>query len=148
MSTTTPTIEDARQFLAKHRKGVLSTVTPENHAQAAMMLYVLGENFVTYWGTKKSFRKYANLQSNPHVAVTVLEATPDPLSALQLEGTVEFVPQDEMEHVYMLFDTHNPSKFFVRGAEDLVFFRVVPSWIRHMDGSSGALLSAEFTSPF
>jgi general stress protein 26 len=149
MSSNPPTIHDIRQFLANNRKAVLSTVSPSGNPEAAMMLYVVEDiDLVLYWGTKKSFRKYENLKANPHVAVTVMQAVEDPLVTVQLEGVVEFIAPEQEEFVYSLFDHKNPSKFFVRGASDFVLFKVVPQWVRILDGTSGQLHISEFNAPF
>lgn len=113
------------------------------------MLYVVEDvEPVLYWGTKKSFRKYTNLLANPHVAITIMQSSQDPLVTLQIEGVAEFIKPEQEEYVYSLFDHKNPSKFFVRGAADFVLFKVVPTWMRYLDGTSGQLHVGEFTAPF
>lgn len=84
---------EALSFLKSHQAGVLSTVTPEGGAHGSAIYYVADDSFNIYLLTLKTSRKFANLQANPRVALTV--GRQDVPQTLQLEGVASALQHPE-----------------------------------------------------
>lgn len=129
-------------FLAAHRKAVLATVGDDEHPTTSLMLYAADERFNVYFGTRKSFAKYRILQRHPYASLSIVEESVDPLRTVEIRGKIEFVAGAETAERLNWFTSKNPSEYYVRGASDFVMFRVVPSFVRWLDASSGELTMA------
>lgn len=72
-------IEEAKDFLNKHRKMVLTILDKNGHPNSSLMMYTIDDDFNFYFGICKCFGKYAALRKDSHVSVAVIEEQPDPL---------------------------------------------------------------------
>ncbi len=126
-------------FLAAHRKAVLATVGDDEHPTTSLMLYAADDNLDVYFGTRKSFAKYKVFQRHPYASLSVVEETLDPLRTVEIRGKIVFVPEGETAERLRWFTSKNPSEYYVKGAPDFVMFKVVPSFVRWLDASSGEL---------
>ncbi len=126
-------------FLNGHRKALLAVVSPDHRPKVSLMLYAIDENFHFYFGTRKVFKKYAWMQENAQVSLAVAEEALDPLRVVEVQGVVHFIVPDKTEEVLHFFESKNPSKYYVKGAEDFVMFRVEPEHVRWLDATSGEL---------
>ena len=127
-------------FLNVHRKAVVAIVGEGGVPSTSLMLYVIDEHLNVYFGTRKSFGKYKALLNDPNVSLTVVEETLDPLRAVEIRGVVEFIPEDKTGETLKFFESKNKSKYYVKGAEDFVMFKVVPNFVRYLDATSGELV--------
>lgn len=139
--------EKALSFLKSHRKGVFATVGKDGKPYTSLMLYVVDDNFTIYFGTRKIFKKYAQLREQPAIALSVIEETVDPLRAVDLTGTAIALSQEECVQCLGFFKDHNPSVYYVESAEDYVMFRIMPERVRWLDATSGALTITEVPLP-
>lgn len=130
--------EDVLNFLNAHRKAVFA-ITSEGRPSASLMLYVIDDDLNFYLGTRKGFIKYDRLKENPNVAIAVVEEGMDPLRVVQVQGSVEFIPEEETEKTLKFFESKNSSKYYVKDAPDFIMFKVIPSRIRWVDATSGDL---------
>lgn len=128
--------EDAANFLANHKKMILTVLDREKHPNSSLVLYV-ADDFTIYFGTRKSYGKYAALTANPNVAVAVVQESIDPLQVLDIQGIAEEVPGTETQKTVEWFTEKNSSKFFIKDAEDLVMFKIKPLCIRWLNATSG-----------
>lgn len=126
-------------FLNGHRKALLAVVSPDHKPKVSLMLYAIDENFHFYFGTRKAFKKYAWMQENTQVSLAVAEEALDPLRVVEVQGVVHFIAPDKTAHILEFFESKNPSKYYVKGAEDFVMFRVEPEHVRWLDATSGEL---------
>ena len=132
--------QEALDFLNSHRKAVLATDGADEHPSTSLMLYAIDDSFNVYFGTRMSFEKHEVLQRYPYVSLSVIQETIDPLKTVEIRGKVEFVKKDKTAETLKFFESKNPSKFYVKDAEDFVMFKVVPSFIRYLDATSGKLV--------
>ncbi len=121
---------DLFTFIAKHKLGVLGTISPSGAPQSALVGIAVTKQLEIVFDTVDSSRKYRNLIANPTASFVIGwegEVT------LQYEGTA-FVPQgDEL--------TRYKQDYFVawpecRGHEHwpgIAYFVVRPRWIRYSD---------------
>ncbi|MBP5993563.1 MAG: pyridoxamine 5'-phosphate oxidase family protein [Candidatus Moranbacteria bacterium] len=126
-------------FLNGHRKALLAVVSPDHRPKVSLMLYAIDENFHFYFGTRRAFKKYAWMQENAQVSLAVAEEALDPLRVVEVQGVVHFIAPDKTEETLRFFESKNPSKYYVKGAEDFVMFRVEPEHVRWLDATSGEL---------
>jgi|GEM_PF-821812 general stress protein 26 len=126
-------------FLNGHRKALLAVVSPDGKPKVSLMLYAVDENFHFYFGTRKAFQKYGWMKENVHVSLAVAEEALDPLRVVEVQGTAHFIREDRTADVLAYFESKNPSKYYVKGAEDFVMFRIEPDHVRWLDATSGEL---------
>jgi general stress protein 26 len=126
-------------FLNNHRKAVFAILDNEGMPTTSLMLYVIDDEMNVYFGTRKVFSKYATLQNNPTVALSVIEEALDPLKVVDLRGTVTEIPPEQTAEIHTFFKSKNQSKYYVEGADDFVMFKMAPEFVRWLDASSGEL---------
>lgn len=129
----------ALEFLNGHRKMVLTVLDQHKHPNSSLLLYAVDDDFTFYFGTRKAFGKYKALVADPHVAIAVVQESIDPLQVVDVQGIAEEIPSEETHATLALFESRNPSKYYVKDAEDFVMFRVKPSGVRWLDATSGEL---------
>lgn len=127
------------EFLNNHRKAVFAILDNDGLPTTSLMLYVIDDEMNVYFGTRKAFSKYATLQKNPIISLSVIEEALDPLKVVDLRGTVMQIPPEQTEEIHTFFKSKNPSKYYVEGAEDFVMFKMAPDFVRWLDASSGEL---------
>lgn len=130
--------KEADTFLSNHKKMILTILDKEGHPNSSLMLYAV-DNFTIYFGTCKSFGKYAALNANPHVAVAVVQESIDPLQVLDIQGVVEEIPEADTKERLEWFVGKNTSKYYIKDADDFVMFKIKPLCIRWLDAMSGDL---------
>lgn len=135
---TTEVRKEAGVFLQNHRKMILTILDKEGHPNSSLLLYVV-DDFTIYFGTCRSFGKYAALKSDPHVAVAVVQEGIDPLQVLDIQGVAEEIPESETKEKLEWFVSKNTSKYYIKDAEDYVMFKITPTCIRWLDAMSGDL---------
>lgn len=142
MDTPTTKRADALNFLKSHNTGVLSTISAEGAARSRLVYYVPGEDFSIYFLTLVGTRKVEDIQSHPAAAFCVAnDAIPQ---SVQIEGSVEDVSDvpvsDAIMHAIFEQLVSNAKYHAPLARFDLAtvkFFRVVPTWIRWGDFTSG-----------
>ena len=80
-----------RQFISQHRYAVLSSLSPNNTPQSALIGIAVSENLEIIFDTVKSSRKYPNLIASPNCSVVIGWENEQ---TLQLEG-LAYEPQGE-----------------------------------------------------
>ena len=128
------------EFLNSHRKAVLATDGEDDHPTTSLMLYAVDDDLNIYFGTRKAFGKFKTFTRHPFASLTVVEEKLDPLKAVEIRGRIEFVPEERTAETLQWFESKNPSKYYVKGADDFVMFKVVPAFCKWMDASSGELV--------
>jgi uncharacterized pyridoxamine 5'-phosphate oxidase family protein len=119
-----------RQFISQHRYAVLSTLSPNNTPQSALIGIAVSENLEITFDTVKSSRKYPNLIANPNCSLVIGWENEQ---TLQLEG-VAYERQGESltHHQKIYFETwpDGPARLHWPGLVHLV---VRPTWLRYSD---------------
>ena len=122
--------ETIGNLINQSQLAVLSTVTPENTSESAVIEFSIGDNFELIFDTLPISRKYKNLKDNQNVSV-VIGWEP---ATVQYEGIV--IEPDGKElgkckriHFHKFPDAVKFEKF------DMKFFKIIPKWIRYTDVS-------------
>ena len=72
------------EFVKKNGLCVLSTVSPDNRSESAVMALTVKDDFTLLMNTEPNTRKISNLQTNPSVSLIVGGFNNDP--SVQIEG--------------------------------------------------------------
>jgi general stress protein 26 len=131
-------------FLRSHHKAVLATDGDDNHPTTSLMLYVADNDLSLYFGTRKSFAKYGIMQRHPYVSASIIQEGLDPQKTVEIRGKIDFIPDDQTAERLQHFQSLNPCKFYVCDADDFVMFKVVPSFVRYLDATTGELTLSNF----
>ena len=101
---------------------VLATVNSESAPEAAIVGFSVDQDLEVLFGTSKTTRKYANLQQNPRVAITI----GDYKAEIQYEGTAKEIDLHEAEQRFGA--TPGIEKY----REDLnqTWWLTTPQWLR------------------
>ena len=125
----------ALDFLKSHSAGVLSTVSADGKAHGSAIYYVADDNFNIYFLTLKTSRKFANLQANPSVALTV--GRQDVPQTIQLEGVASMLehPEDIGAHASDLMKVLTSNSRYYAPLTQLdndatAIVWIQPKWIR------------------
>lgn len=126
-------------FLKEHIFCVISTVGPNNRPESAFVAFSnVGTDL--YIGTSNESRKFANLTTNPSVAVVIA----DERGEVQYEGHAKVVdPQNfskvEEEHLSKI-----PGSSKYRDDPTQEYLHITPTWIRFIEHSESDNME-EFT---
>jgi pyridoxine/pyridoxamine 5'-phosphate oxidase len=119
------------QFIIKNKLAVLSTVSGMQQPEAALVGIAVTTELHLVFDTVSTSRKYQNLVNNPSVALVIGW---DKEQTLQYEGQAKIhdptEPDDFLETYFRVFPDGRERKATWK---DLVYFHVVPKWIRYSD---------------
>lgn len=128
----------ALAFFKRNVIGTLATISPSGKPHASLVYYAGNDQFIVYFSTLVSTRKYADLQANPLAAFTI--ATADVPQTLQIEGAVSVVTaEDRMEKdLSLLIQSLLSSKIYQWPIAkftpaEVVVLRLEPTWVRWGD---------------
>jgi pyridoxine/pyridoxamine 5'-phosphate oxidase len=128
-------------FLRQHRFAVVSTV--HNGApQAALIGIAVTDAFDIVFDTVTTSRKYANLISDPRVALVVGW---DYGRTLQIEGVADVLSGDELDACKQVYFAMWPDGRERETWPDITYIRVRPRWLRYSDLSAAPPRIEEFT---
>lgn len=117
-------------FLQSRHLAVISTVDTNGSPQGAVIGFGQTNDLEMIFGTFSSSRKYANLQKNSHVALTIGW---DDSVTVQYEGTAREINKDEWpKYAEQLFAKNSESEKYRDHPEERIFV-VKPQWIRYSD---------------
>ena len=131
--------ETIKGFLNAHRKAVFAILDKQGFPTTSLMLYAIDDELNVYFGTRRSFGKYADIVHSPVVSLSIVDETLDPLRVVDMRGIVIEIPDEKCGTTCSFFKTKNPSKYYIEDAPDFVMFKLVPSFVRYADSTSGEL---------
>ncbi len=115
-----------KKLLNENSLCVLATATLSGKPEAATIEYVSDENGNLYFETFPTYRKYANLKSNPQASVVI---TQDP-HTIQMDGmATELQGKDAERAKQLLISKHGVGSGYYEDSE-IRFFRFTPNWTR------------------
>jgi len=116
-------------FIKKHKLAVLSTSTPENKPEAALIGIAISRDLEIVFDTVKTSRKYFNLARNPQVAVVIGW---DNETTIQYEGrAVELNGPGSEIYKEIYFEAFHDGRHRATTWPDIVHFKIQPRWIRY-----------------
>ncbi len=126
-------------FLNGHVKMVLTVLDEKGAPNSSLMHYAIDDDMNFFMGTKKGFGKYSALTADTRVAIAVVQEGLDPLQVVDIQARAEEIPGEKTAEAFAFFESKNHSLHYVKGADDYVMFKLVPSAIRWLDATSGEL---------
>lgn len=132
---------ELQEFIARHKLGVLGTISPEGAPQSSLVGIAVTPDLELVFDTLKSTRKYRNLTSNSACSFAIGwegEAT------AQYEGEAREPHSSELaryQAAYFATWTDGPTRLTWPG---ITYFVVRPTWIRFSDYDRNPPLIEEF----
>ncbi len=126
-------------YLQSHKLAVIATIDAAGTPQSALVGVATTPNFEIIFDTLSTTRKHANLQRDPHIAITF--SGPDE-QTLQYEGLASPVSVTEAkdEHYRQAYyDVWPEGRQHTRWA-NLAYWRITPQWARYSDYNRGPLI--------
>ncbi|TGT35700.1 pyridoxamine 5'-phosphate oxidase family protein [Mesorhizobium sp. M8A.F.Ca.ET.165.01.1.1] len=118
-----------RDFLARHKLGVISTVHPDGSPEAAIIQVTVADDLNIVFDSFPASRKLANIKLDSRVAMVVGW---DENVTVQIEGFARPAKANELQR---LIDRHVANcpleaEFLKEGAK---LFTISPRWVRYSD---------------
>lgn len=117
-----------RDFVAKQKIGVISTVALEGNPEAAVIEFGDTDELELIFDTLVTARKYANLKHDNHVAFVIGW---DEDITVQYEGEAHELAEEEKVKYKSIYFQKNPKAKKWETVPEIRFFKVVPKWIRY-----------------
>ncbi len=132
MSTTRA---DVLEFMHRHTLAVQASVSGSHTPQAAVVGFVVTDDFELFFDTLDSSRKAFNLRANPRIAVVIggLEAGEE--STVQYEGIADEPAGTALERLRERYLVRFPDGRDRQTWPGLIYLRVRPRWLRFSDFS-------------
>lgn len=124
MTLTKPYVKD---FIARHRYGVLSSIAASGRPQSALVGIAVSPELEIYFDTVDTSRKVANLRRDPNASFVVGWENEQ---TLQFEGVADEPKGNELgalKHIYFAAWPDGPDREKWKG---ITYFRVRPRWLR------------------
>src|SRR3989344_9398700 len=117
-------------FIKKHTIGVVSTVTPDNKPESAVVEFGETDSLEIIFDTLSESRKYKNVQTNNNVAFVIGW---DEDVTVQYEGKAFELNGEELTKYKKIFFKKLPHARKWEKVKGIKFFKIVPNWIRYSD---------------
>ncbi len=134
------TKDEVFAFLNSRPKGVFATAGSDGAPHAAMMLFLPNPDLSLYIATCKHFGKYKNLTENPKISFVITGPGDSPHELVEGDASVSEIGETETATLRDAVLERHGAEFLIKDEQDLVFFKVTPTGLRHIDGSSGAMV--------
>ena len=118
-------------FIRKYKIAVIATVNQDGKPEAAVLEFGETENLELIFDTFSESRKCKNIQNNRNIAFVIGW---DEDITVQYEGEAfELTHTNELEKYKQAFFKKNPEAKRWERRKGIVYFKVIPKWIRYSD---------------
>ena len=126
-------------YMRRHKLAVASTIGGDGGPQSALVGVGMTNSLEIVFDTLSTTRKHANLQRDSRIAFTF--SGPDE-KTLQYEGAATLLSADnDQDEIYReAYYAAWPDGRQRAQWKDLVYWRVVPRWVRYSDYDRGPLI--------
>ncbi len=138
------TLEDFLKFTRRHQFAVEASVAVSGSPQAAVIGFVVSDEFELFFDTLGSSRKAANLRHDARIAL-VIGWDLQQAQTLQLQGVADQPSGDDLARLQALYFEAFPDGRERLAWPDLRYYRVRPTWLRLSDFSGAAPVITELT---
>jgi len=132
--------EQALDLMSKQSYCVISTVSPENKSESAVVAFSQNDKFEVVIGTSKESRKFKNIQNNPNVSIVF---GPQDKKAVQYEGIARELEGDKLAEYKAQHFQKQPGSEKYEADPTQTYIIVTPTWIRLVE--SGPFIVGEET---
>lgn len=117
-------------FLKTQKHMSIGTINSNGNPEAAYVGFGEKDDLSLIFGADSTSRKCKNIQKNPTVALVFGD---NKAITIQYEGTAAVLKGKELEEYQELYFKKTPSALQYKDAENQVFLKIVPHWIRYTD---------------
>jgi len=135
---------DVLQFMRSQSLAVQTSVSPSGRPQAAVVGFIVTDDFEVFFDTLESTRKATNLRTNPNMAFVIGGLTSRDERAVQLEGVADVPSGVELERLKELYFARFPDGRERLAWQGLIYLRARPSWLRFSDFNRAPPVIVEF----
>lgn len=118
------------EFIKKHQIAVISTVSPENKPEAAVIEFGETNDLELIFDAFENSRKVQNIKQNNNVAFVIGW---DEDITVQYEGKAFELDGNELDKYKKIYISKNPKVKKWENIPGIKFFKVVPTWLRYSD---------------
>jgi Pyridoxamine 5'-phosphate oxidase len=133
------------QFLRSHSLAVQASVTPSGSPQAAVVGFVVTDDFEVFFDTLSTSRKAHNLRQNARIALAIGGWNPGDERTVQYEGIADEPSGPELDRLKELYFGTFPDGRERLSWPGLIYVRARPIWIRYSDFTKTPPRILEFT---
>lgn len=119
-----------QEFLQRNKLCVLSTLNQDGYPNSAVMSFSETSELEIIFSTWNQTRKYANLQTNQKVSVTIGWSF-DEFVTVQYQGIAEEINPEEVSKYRDIHIAKNEYSKKFAFLEDNKFFKIKPVWIKY-----------------
>jgi len=138
------TRNDLLKFLRQHTLAVQATVSSTHTPQAAVIGFVITNDFEIFFDSALLNRKVGNLRNNPAIAFVIGGLIQGDERTAQYEGIVDEPIGPELARLQTLYFTRFPDGRERQRLPGIVYFRAKPNWIRYSDYNQNPPQIVEF----
>ena len=124
---------ELHEFLRSQSLAVQASVSSSLSPQAAVVGFVVNEEFELFFDTFDNTRKVTNLRKNPRIAFVIGGLIPHDERTVQYEGIADEPSGDELRRLQDVYFDRFPEGLERQTADGLVYIRCKPIWIRYSD---------------
>jgi general stress protein 26 len=132
------------EFMRSHSVAAEASVSPSGRPQAAVVGFVVTDDFEVFFDTVDSTRKAANLRQNPSISLVIGGFGAGDERTVQFQGIVDSPGGAELERLKELYFDRFPDGRDRVNWPGLVYLRARPTWIRFSDFSRAPPEIVEF----
>ena len=130
------------EFIAKHKLGVLGTLSSAQTPQSALVGIAVTPELEIVFDTIKTTRKYPNLVANPRCSFVIGWSAEQTLQYEGLAAELQAADVQRYQQIYFQAWPDGPARLSWPG---IVYFVVRPVWIRFSDYAQDPPLIQEFS---
>jgi hypothetical protein len=133
------------QFMRGHSLAVEASVSPSKAPQAAVVGFIVTDDFEVFFDTIGTTRKALNLRQNPNIAFVVGGLANGDERTVQYEGFADEPAGGELERLKELYFVRFPDGRDRQRWPGLIYIRVRPRWMRFSNFNQAPPEIVEFT---
>jgi len=138
------TRNDLLQFLRQYTLAIQATVSPTNNPQAAVIGFVITDDFEIFFDSATANRKVGNLRNNPAIALVIGGLSEGDERTAQYAGITDEPVGSALTRLQQFYFTRFPDGRERQRWPGIVYFRARPKWIRYSDYNQNPPQIVEF----
>jgi hypothetical protein len=139
------TRSDVLEFMRSHTLAVQASVSSLDAPQAAVVGFIVTDDFEILFDCLSTTRKVVNLRRNPGCALVIGGTTNRDERTVQYEGIADEPAGSELERLKELYFFRFPDGRDRQHWPNLIYIRVQPRWLRYSDYNQSPPVIVEFT---
>ena len=136
---------DVLEFMRQYSLAVQASVSGSNSPQAAVVGFIVNDDFEVFFDTLGSSRKASNLRQNPRIAIVIGGLTAGEERTVQYEGIADEPTGIELERLKERYFVRFPDGRDRQAWPGLIYVRTRPAWLRFSNFNQNPPEIVEFT---